>query len=93
MTGALSGAPSSFQLGNSSLSARGSMTAPDRMCAPTSEPFSSTQTPISTPAFCGELLEADRRREAGGAAADDDDVVLHRFAFGQNLLLCIDFEL
>src|SRR5689334_6819003 len=31
----------------SSLRARGSITAPDRICAPTSEPFSSTQTETS----------------------------------------------
>src|SRR4051812_9685884 len=36
--------PSSRQVGNSSSSARGSTTAPDKMCAPISEPFSSTQT-------------------------------------------------
>ncbi len=47
VTGVLSGAPSSFQSGNSSFSARGSNTAPERMWAPTSEPFSTTQTLIS----------------------------------------------
>src|SRR5512134_589170 len=47
LTGALSGASSSRQFGMSSVSERGSITAPDRMCAPTSEPFSSTQTPTS----------------------------------------------
>ena len=44
LTGVLSGAPFSFQSGISSVSARGSITAPERMCAPISEPFSSTQT-------------------------------------------------
>ena len=39
--------PCAFQSGRSSFSARGSMIAPDRMCAPTSEPFSSTQTETS----------------------------------------------
>ena len=43
-TGWFSGAPRAFQSGNSSVSALGSMTAPDRMCAPGSEPFSSTTT-------------------------------------------------
>ena len=35
------------QSGNSSLSALGSNTAPDKICAPTSEPFSTTQTDSS----------------------------------------------
>ena len=39
VTGTLRGAPSSFQFGKSSLIARGSSTAPDKICAPTSEPF------------------------------------------------------
>src|ERR671914_1143445 len=47
LTGTLSGAPFSFQSGMSSASARGSITAPERMCAPTSEPFSSTHTEMS----------------------------------------------
>ena len=64
VTGVSSGAPRAFQSGKSSVSARGSMTAPDRMCAPTSEPFSSTHTETSRAAARGELLQADRRREA-----------------------------
>jgi hypothetical protein len=47
VTGWLSGAPFSFQSGISSLSARGSMIAPDMMCAPGSEPFSRTTTDTS----------------------------------------------
>ena len=43
------------------------MTAPDRICAPTSEPFSTTTTERSGV----ELLEPDRRGEAGRAGADD----------------------
>ena len=81
VTSVLSGAPSSFQFGINSVSARGSITAPDRMCAPSSPPFSSTQTDDFLALFGGQLLEADRRRQAGGAAADDDDVVFHRFAW------------
>ena len=50
VTGVFKGAPLACQSGMSSLSARGSMTAPDKMCAPTSEPFSSTQTLTSRPA-------------------------------------------
>jgi hypothetical protein len=42
-------APSSFQLGSSSFRARGSMTAPDRMWAPISAPFSIRQTEMSAP--------------------------------------------
>src|SRR5476651_979637 len=62
-TGVLSGAPSAFQSGNSSFRARGSNTAPERMWAPTSEPFSTTQTLISLPAsaaFCFSRQAADR---------------------------------
>ncbi len=44
VTGWFSGAPRSFQSGNSSVIARGSITAPERMCAPGSLPFSSTTT-------------------------------------------------
>ena len=44
VTGWFSGAPSACQPGSSSVSARGSITAPDRMWAPGSEPFSSTTT-------------------------------------------------
>ena len=51
LTGQLSGAPFSRQSGSSSFRAFGSMTAPARMCAPTSEPFSTTQTLISRPSF------------------------------------------
>jgi hypothetical protein len=80
VTGWFSGAPSSFQSGSSSFRARGSMMAPERMCAPGSEPFSSTTTEISLPLFGSELLEPDRGREAGRAAADHDDVVFHGFA-------------
>lgn len=63
LTSVLSGAPSSFQSGNSSFRARGSNTAPERMWAPTSEPFSTTQTLISLPAsaaFCFRRQAADR---------------------------------
>ena len=50
------------------------------MCAPTSEPFSSTQTETSRSLLGGELLQPDRGGEARRAAADDHDVVLHRLA-------------
>ena len=62
-TGTSSGAPRSFQSGNSSFIARGSMTAPERMCAPTSEPFSSTTMASSSPfscASCCSRIAADR---------------------------------
>ncbi len=44
VTGVFSGAPLSRQSGISAFSPDGSTTAPDRMCAPTSDPFSSTTT-------------------------------------------------
>src|SRR5438874_968712 len=53
----------------SSFSARGSKTAPDRMCAPTSDPFSMTQTPSSDPAAfasCFSRIAADRPAGAAG---------------------------
>ena len=49
------------------------------MCAPTSEPFSTTTTEISGV----ELLQPDRGGEPGRARADDHDVEFHRFARGQ----------
>src|SRR6185312_6268866 len=57
------GAPFSFQSGMSSLMATGSITAPDRMWAPTSEPFSSTQTDTSwlrSAASCFSRIAAER---------------------------------
>src|SRR5664279_4543348 len=62
VTGVFSGAPMACQSGISSLIALGSITAPDRMCAPISEPFSSTQTLISRWPFaasCFSLIAAD----------------------------------
>src|SRR5687768_14760190 len=47
VTAVSSGAPSSFQLGKSSFIAFGSITAPERMWAPTSAPFSMTATVMS----------------------------------------------
>ncbi len=63
------------------MSAIGSITAPDRMCAPISEPFSSTHTESSAPRSAAQLLEPDRGRETRRPAADHDHVVLHRLAF------------
>jgi hypothetical protein len=62
LTGVLSGAPLCFHSGTSSASARGSITAPDRMWAPISEPFSSTQTEVS-PESC--LMRIAAARPAG----------------------------
>ena len=62
LTGWFSGAPFSFQPGNNSVIARGSITAPLRMCAPGSEPFSSTTTEISaffSAASCFRRMAAD----------------------------------
>ena len=47
LTGVLRGAPIACQSGNNSFNAVGSNMAPDNICAPTSEPFSTTQTLIS----------------------------------------------
>ena len=56
------------------------MIAPDRMCAPTSEPFSIRQTETSLAGGRRELLQSDRRGESRRSAADDDDVEFHGFA-------------
>ncbi len=79
-TGVSSGAPCAFQSGRSSFNARGSMIAPERMCAPTSEPFLEQADGDFAARLRGELLQADRRRETRGTAADDHDVVFHGFA-------------
>ena len=47
LTAWFSGAPRAFQSGKSSFIARGSITAPDSVCAPGSLPFSSTTTETS----------------------------------------------
>ena len=60
--------------------ARGSITAPDRMCAPGSRALlQHAHRDLACP-FGGKLLQADRGRQAGRAGADDHHVVLHRFA-------------
>ena len=59
VTAVSSGAPFSFQSGKSSFSAVGSITAPDRMCAPTSPAFSTTQTAASG-ASCFRRMAAAR---------------------------------
>ncbi len=63
------------------------MTAPERMWAPTSEPFSSTTTESSLAVLGGELLQADGGGEPGRARADDDHVELHGLARRQLVLL------
>jgi hypothetical protein len=64
VTGWFSGAPRSFQSGISSVMARGSITAPDRMCAPGSEPFSSTTTDSAASSCLSRIAVA---RPAGPA--------------------------
>ena len=57
------GQPCSRHSGSSSSSERGSITAPDRICAPTSDPFSRMHTLISPPASaasCFSRIAADR---------------------------------
>ena len=51
------------------------------MWAPTSEPFSMTQTASSVLGGGGELLQTDRGGEAGRPGPDDDHVILHPLAF------------
>ena len=70
----------------------GSITAPERIWAPTSEPFST----ITTRDVRIDLLEADGGGEAGGAGADDNNVEFHRLAgwqVGHNGLLAPDIPL
>ena len=62
VTGVSSGQPFSSQSGKSTRRPAGSITAPERMCAPTSEPFSITATVISAPvsaAFCFSRMAAE----------------------------------
>ena len=79
MTAVLIGVSSERQSGSSRSSPTGSITAPDRIWAPTSEPFSTTTTVMSAT----DLLEADGGGEAGGAGADNNDIEFHRLAGGQ----------
>ena len=63
VTGVSSGAPRSFQSGISSCRLRGSRTAPDRIWAPTSLPFSIRHTSMFLPtslASCFSRIAADR---------------------------------
>ena len=63
VTGVSSGAPRSFQSGISSFRLRGSRTAPDRIWAPTSLPFSIRHTSMFLPASlasCFSRIAADR---------------------------------
>ena len=73
------GVSSLRQSGSRRSSPIGSITAPDRIWAPTSEPFSTTTTDVSGV----ELLQPDRGGEPGRPGADDDDVELHRLAGGK----------
>ena len=60
VTGTVSGAPFSFQSGISSFSATGSITAPERIWAPISLPFSRMQTDSSCPASLASCLSRMR---------------------------------
>ena len=68
VTGVSSGAPFSFQSGNSSARPFGSITAPERMWAPTSEPFSSTATEISDPAAAASCFSRIAAASPAGPA-------------------------
>ena len=77
VTGVSTGAPLSFQSGMRRSSPTGSITAPERMWAPTSEPFSRTTTEMSCPAVGCKLLQANGGRQSGRARADDHTIELH----------------
>ena len=65
-----------------------SITAPERMWAPGSEPFQHDDACVGL-----QLLEPDGGGEPGRAGADDDHVVLHRFAravLGQDVFGVMD---
>ena len=87
VTGTVSGAPLSFQSGISSSSALGSITAPDRMCAPTSLPFSRMQTESSRPASSASCFRRIAALQARRAGADDHHVIGHGFALAHPLPL------
>jgi hypothetical protein len=86
VTGGVERRALSFQSGNSSVSARGSITAPERMCAPTSAPFSIRQTLMSALSCFRRIAAAKARR----AAAHDDDVEFHGFALHADLDRLVD---
>ena len=68
VTGVSSGAPLAFQSGINSFKPTGSMTAPERMWAPTSEPFSSTATETSVPAAAAPCLSRIAAASPAGPA-------------------------
>ena len=72
----LIGAPFSLQSGMSSSMQIGSITAPDRICAPVSDSFSMSET---MPSFGRELFQADGGIKTRGAATDDNDVMFDAF--------------
>ena len=76
-TGVLRGAPASFQLGMSSLSAFGSNTLPESIWAPTSEPFSDGLGSASS-SGCGQFYS---RRQPRWTGSNDDNIIFHRFSF------------
>jgi hypothetical protein len=67
LTGVFSGAPSSFQSGNSSFRARGSNTAPERMCADFGAFFDHADADFLT-GFGGLLLQSAGGGQASGPA-------------------------
>ena len=64
----------------------GSITAPDRMCAPTSLPFSRMQTRQLAARFARPAASGGSRRSSpAGPGADDHHVILHGFALAHPL--------
>ena len=73
ITGWFSGAPRSFQSGNSSVSALGPGPRRTGYGPPAPTPF-----PARRPKYPIELLETDRRGKSSGAGADNHDIIFHR---------------
>lgn len=80
VTGVLSGAPSSFQSGNSSFSARLEHRAGEDVGAHFGTLLDHADADLLT-GFGGLLLQSACGGQTGGAGADDDDVEFHVFAF------------
>ena len=63
----------------------GSITAPERMCAPISEPFSTTTTDTSPPCSAARCFRRIAVREPGRTRAHDHHVEVHRLRAGRSV--------
>ena len=77
LTGVVNGAPRCFQSGISSSRARVSSTAPERMWAPISEPFSNRQTLMSRSCCCARVLRCMAVARPAGPPPTNDHVIFH----------------